>query len=135
MTTTTTTPITLDNVARQTQTVFQNAKGTEMTVRMTKGKTAISLRVALLVNGQEKAVTGARERFDLNDAGAAAAKQAYKALVETAKAKGWVRASQPGKVREDAFTEIPDACDEAAIAAVAPKAEEKPAASKAKAKK
>lgn len=96
-------------VNRQTATAFVNAKGTVMTVRMTRGKTAISLRAALLVEGQEKAVTGSRVTFDLDEAGATAAKAAYKAMLAKAEEKGWTKQRKPGKVRVDAFGDIPDA--------------------------
>lgn len=96
-------------VNRQTATAFVNAKGTVMTVRMTRGKTAISLRAALLVEGQEKAVTGGRVTFDLDEAGAIAAKAAYKAMLAMAETKGWSKQRKPGKVRVDAFGELPEA--------------------------
>lgn len=99
----------MTTVNRQTATAFVNAKGTVMTVRMTRGKTAISLRAALLVEGQEKAVTGGRVTFDLDEAGAIAAKAAYKAMLATAESKGWTKQRKPGKVRVDAFDDIPDA--------------------------
>jgi hypothetical protein len=129
---TNTVEVTPVSVNRQTFKTFTNSKGTEMTVRMTRGKTGVSVRAALQVEGQEKAVTGARHKFDLTPEGMTAAKDAYAKMLATALAKGWSVKKQPGKVREDAFTEIPDAEPETEVAIVVPQTnKERKAAAKA----
>lgn len=99
---------------------FVNAAGTQMVVRMTKGKSGISVRVSLEVKGQDKAVTGCRHMFALTEE--ADAQKAYDALQAEAKAQGWVEPAGDGvkTIRKQAFTSIPKA-DEAAPAKAAAK--------------